>query len=122
MPADEKMITAISEIKAKMPQESHSFRFLQGLRNAASSFAKVSFLAVTVLLCQHTLPAQHTPPTSEEVEAFVKRAASEQYLGKEVRVPDRIFKELVAKVPAGCPSFHPEDLEYSLSSSTLSVA
>jgi hypothetical protein len=55
------------------------------------------------------LPAQHTPPTIREVEVFAERAASEQYAGKEVRVPDRIFNELVARIPAGCPFFQPDD-------------
>jgi len=46
---------------------------------------------------------------SIDVEAFVNHPASEEYVGKEVRVPDQIFKELVGGVPASCPDFHPED-------------
>ena len=102
-------MTAISAIKAKMVQESYSLRLLQGLRIAVCSFAKHLLLAATVLLCPHTLPAQHTPPTSREVEAFAERAASERYKGKEVLVPTRVFTELVKGVPTGDPDCHPVD-------------
>lgn len=102
-------MNAISEMSTKMLRKSHSLMLLQRLRNAGSSFAKLLLLAATVFLCPHTLPAQHTPPTSEEVEAFAKRAASEQYKGKEVRVPDQIFTELAKGVPPDVPSCHPDD-------------
>jgi hypothetical protein len=102
-------MAAILEIKAKILQKSLSLNSLKGLRRAMRMSANALLLATTVLLWPHTLPAQHTPPTAREVEAFAERAASEQYVGKEVRVPDRIFNELVAGVPAGCPFFHPDD-------------
>ena len=102
-------MTPISEIGAKVLQESNSFSPLQALRNAASGYAKLLLFAATVFLCPHTLPAQHTPPTDREVEAFAERAASEQYKGKEVRVPDRVFTELARGVPAGAPDCHSID-------------
>jgi hypothetical protein len=55
------------------------------------------------------VPKGTVPPTTGEVEAFAKRAASEQYVGKEVRLPDRIFKKLVAGAPVGYPFCHAED-------------
>jgi hypothetical protein len=71
--------------------------------------AHALLFATAVLLSPHLLLAQHTPPTVLEVEAFAERAASEQYKGKEVRVPNRIFTELVKGIPAGYPYCHPDD-------------
>jgi hypothetical protein len=99
----------ILEFKAKISQKSPFLNGLKGPRRAKRTSTNVLLLATAVLLWPHTLPAQHTPPTREEVEAFAERAASEQYVGKEVRLPDRIFNELVAGIPADYPFCHPED-------------
>jgi hypothetical protein len=96
-------------IKAKTLQKLLSLNNLKGLQGAMCMSATALLLATAVLLWPHTLPAQHTPLTASEVEAFAERAVSEQYLGKEVRVPDRIFNKLVAGVPAVDPFCHPED-------------
>jgi len=102
-------MASILKLKAKLLQKSLSLESLHGLRRAVRIPTDALLLATSVLLWPQALPTQHTPPTALEVEAFVDRAASEEYVGKEVRVPDQIFKELVAGVPAGCPDFHPED-------------
>lgn len=82
---------------------------LKSARRTIRTSANAFLLAITVLLWPHTLPAQHTPPTAREVEAFAERAASEQYKGKAVRVPNRIFTELVIGVPASALYCHPDD-------------
>jgi hypothetical protein len=97
------------EIEAHILQKSLRLNCLQGLRTDMRMAANALLLATAVLLSPHLLLAQRAPPTALEVEAFAERAASEEYVGKEVRVPDRIFNKLVAEVPADCPSFHPED-------------
>jgi hypothetical protein len=71
--------------------------------------ANALFLATTVLLWPRPLPAQRIPPTTREVEAFAERAHSEQYVGKEVRLPDRIFNQLVTGLPADYPPCHPKE-------------
>jgi hypothetical protein len=102
-------MAAIFEIKAKILEKSFSLNSLKGLWRAMRICANALLLAATVLLWPHTLPAQHTPPTAEEVEAFAERAASQQYVGKQVRLPDRIFNKLVAGAPADYPFCHPAD-------------
>lgn len=62
-----------------------------------------SLLANTVLLWPRTLPAQHTPPTDSEVQAFAERARSERQVGKKVQVPEWIFSELMARISADIP-------------------
>lgn len=82
---------------------------VKGLRRAMPMSANALLLATTFLFWPHTLPTQHTPPTAREVEAFAKRAHSERTVGKEVRVPERLFNELVAGLPADEPFCHPEN-------------
>ena len=106
---DPDKIAIIPAINAKTMQRSLTLNNLKKLRRALRVSPSALLLAATVLLWPHTLPAQHTPPTAEEVEAFAERASSEQYLGKEVRVPDRIFKQLAAEAPADYPLCHAEE-------------
>ena len=82
---------------------------IKGLRRAMHLSASALLLAATVLLWPPTLPAQHTPPTAREVEAFAERARSGRTVGKEVRLPDWLFNELVADLPADHPYCHPKD-------------
>jgi len=60
-------------------------------------------LVGVVLLRPHTLSAQHTPPTLEQVEAFAERARSQREVGKEASIPKKILKELVAANPSDDP-------------------
>jgi hypothetical protein len=96
-------MASILKLKAKLLQKSLSLKSLNGLRRAVRVPTDALLLATSVLLWPQALPAQHTPPTALEVEAFVDRAASEEYVGKEVRVPDQIFKEFVAGVLLAAP-------------------
>jgi len=80
-------------------------RYARAVRMSATAF----LLATTFLLWPDTLPAQYVPPTAREVDAFAERARSERYVGSEVRVPDRIFNQLVAGLPTDKPYCHPHD-------------
>jgi hypothetical protein len=66
--------------------------------------AKAFLLANIVLISPRLSPAQHTPTTSHEVEAFAERARAEGIVGKNVRIPDRILNELFAEAPTDYPS------------------
>jgi hypothetical protein len=46
----------------------------------------------------HLLLAQHTPPSSQEVERFAERARAERNTGKSVHAPDQILHELTGKL------------------------
>jgi hypothetical protein len=109
IPGDPDKMAVIPAINAKTMPKSLTLNNLNKLRKAVRMSPSALLLVATVLLWPHTLPAQHTPPTSEEVEAFAERAASEKYVGKEVPVPDRIFNKLVAGVPAVDPFCNPDD-------------
>jgi hypothetical protein len=62
-------------------------------------FERILFLASIVLIWPRLLPAQHTPPSAEEVERFAERARAQRKIGKGVRVPNQILNELMAKAP-----------------------
>jgi hypothetical protein len=102
-------MASILKTNTNILQNLLSLNSLKGLGKAVRTSPSALLLAAAVLLWPHTLPAQHTPPTAEEVEAFAERAASQQYVGKEVRVPDRIFKKLAAGAPSDYPFCHAED-------------
>lgn len=66
--------------------------------------ARTLILVGAVLLRPHTLSAQHTPPTPEQVEAFAERARSQREMGQEARVPKKILEELVTRAASDDPN------------------
>ena len=68
-------------------------------RNSLCRLKVTLFLLVHVLIWPHALPAQHTPPSTREVEAFAERARSEAHIGRRRPVPTQILKDVIAMAP-----------------------
>lgn len=98
-------MAAILESMIKISPKSFFMNSLNGWRKKLRIPASALLFAHGVLLSPRLLPAQHTLPTAQEVEAFVERAHSEHRVGEKVAVPRRIFKELMARLTADLPPY-----------------